>query len=273
MGEKVYTGSFARIYDDIMGAVPYDLWYNYLHELLDYYCQKPIRVLDLACGTGNMSLRFAENGYQVSGLDRSREMLEVARAKADDAKKQIDFIQADLRDFRLAAEYDLAFSLFDSLNYILEEGDLKKVFKNVFRALKKEGLFIFDMNTLKRLMSIKPGTTMFSGENYTCFWEDIIDRGKKRWQVRLKIYLDGDENRYFEEFHEETGYATGQIVQFLNEAGFQYIDVYNAYTFDRGSDDDNRLYFVAFKDPARVKKKSDLKKFLKKIRWRVKGFF
>jgi ubiquinone/menaquinone biosynthesis C-methylase UbiE len=266
---KAYTQSFASIYDDIMGAVPYGFWYDYLQELLKYYHLKPWKVLDLACGTGSMSLLFAEDGYQVTGLDSSPDMLKVAREKADKKDRKVNFVEADLRDFALEEKHDLAFSLFDSFNYILELTDLQKVFQNVYNALNDKGVFIFDMNTPARLMSIKPGTTMITGDTYSCIWEDIINKEKIRWQVRLKIYLE-NKGEYFEEFHQETAYDVEDVVKSLESAGFAHIDTYNAYTFDKGSNNDNRIYYVAFKEKPDVKKDTGLGKHLYRMKWKIK---
>ncbi len=270
MGGKAYTGSFARIYDEIMGAVPYDLWYNYLHELLDYYQKNPVSVLDLACGTGNMSLRFAGQGYRVVGLDQSAAMLEIAESKCSNLKNKPEFIESDLRDFELYQKYDLAFSVFDSLNYILSIGDLKKVFENVFKVLNSKGIFIFDMNTLERLMSINPGTSILNGDGYTCFWEDIIDKTRGRWRVKLKIYFNDEASNPYEELHEETAYPTDKIINALAETGFKEIDVFNAYSFSSGRDSDNRLYYIALKESLSHLKKSRLGK---KLKWTLKKPF
>lgn len=272
MEQKAYTDSFASIYDDVMGAVPYQLWFNYLHELMDYYQLKPVKILELACGTGNMSFLFQKKGYQIEGIDGSEEMLKIARKKAKTSGIKIKFHFSDLRRFELAAQYDFIFSLFDSLNYILQLDELKQVFKNVYNVLVPDGFFIFDMNTVKRLMSITPGTSMLNGENYTCFWEDIINKEEERWQVRLKIYLD-NENDYYEEFHEETAYPRKDIINALREVGFQHIDCFNAYTFERGSDHDNRLYYIAFKKATSARKKGRVVKTLKKIKWRFLHLF
>lgn len=270
MGEKAYTDSFAKIYDQIMDGVPYDLWYNYLKELLDYYNKKPERVLDLACGTGNMSLRFARKGYSVVGLDRSKAMLEIARAKTSSLEMSPEFIQADIRDFCISNRFDFVFSLFDSLNYILSIIELKKVFSNVYKVLNSRGIFIFDMNTPTRLMSIKPGTTLLNGEGYTCFWEDMVDEKLKRWQVKLKIYFDENNSFAYEEFHEETAYPSQEVIDALYETGFKEVDVYNAYTFNQGHDKHNRLYYVALKNKP-IKNKKNL--FGKKLKWKLVKYF
>ena len=141
VSNKAYTKSFASIYDEVMDNVPYDLWYKYLIDLLDYYDKKPNKVIDLACGTGNMTFRFAENkNWELSGVDISQDMLEVARAKAKEKNINIDFYNDDLRTFSPDDKYDLAFSLFDSLNYILKYDDLKKVFQKTYNLLKRKFL-------------------------------------------------------------------------------------------------------------------------------------
>ncbi len=272
MENKAYTSSFASIYDDIMGAVPYNLWYEYLHEIMDYYNLKANKVIDLACGTGNMSILFAQNNYCVSGIDISEDMLSEARRKATMLDQKIEFIDSDLRDINISGKFDMAFCVFDSLNYILNIKDLEKVFKNVYKTLDKEGFFIFDMNTIRRLMSIKPGQTVINGEKYSCIWEDTIDHKRKLWQVKLKIYLK-ESGEYHEELHQETGYKIQEVKDLLRKVGFKYVDVYNSYTFSKADDNDNRIYFIAFMDKASIRKKPALLKSVKNVKWGFKKLF
>ncbi len=100
------------------------------------------RVLDLCCGTGDLSALLIERGYSVTGIDGSAEMLRFAREKAPSAT----FLCEDARSFDLPPEFDAAFSTFDSLNHILEPAELEQVFSNVHRALRPGGLFVFDLN-------------------------------------------------------------------------------------------------------------------------------
>ncbi|MFW5984999.1 MAG: class I SAM-dependent DNA methyltransferase [Halanaerobiaceae bacterium] len=248
MGQKSYTHSFAQIYDKVMSTVPYDLWYRYIQELLSHYNREPQSVLDLACGTGNMTLKFAGGEKTVVGLDGSSEMLNVARRKAEKQQKEVSFVESDLRDFDFSRKFDLVFSVFDSLNYILSLDDLKKVFANVEAVLTDDGVFIFDMNTLHRLMSIEPGTAMFTGDDYTCIWEDKINEKEKKWIVELKIELEGKNNGHFEERHEETSYPLFDIEKILAEVGLFTAKRYKAFTFSKGGEKDNRVYFVVFKN-------------------------
>ena len=273
MGKKAYKKSFASIYDDVMSAVPYNLWKKYLYEILSFYNKDVEKVVDLACGTGNMCVRLAQDGKDVIGIDGSREMLGVAEEKAGKKNLDIDFVHSDLRDFELEERVDLAFSVFDSLNYILSLNDLKKVFDNVYDVLKNDGVFIFDLNTKKRLMSIEPGTTLLNGEDYTCFWRDIIDEENTKWKVKLKIYFDDDTTNYFEELHEETSYPLEKVYRALEDTGFEFVKIFKAYTFVQGNDQDNRVYFVAFKNGSHVKKRSFVKRMKELVKWRITKLF
>ncbi|MGM0438476.1 MAG: class I SAM-dependent DNA methyltransferase [Bacillota bacterium] len=269
MNDKAYTKSFASIYDEVMNNVPYDYWYKYLIDLLDYINKDPQKVIDLACGTGNMTFRFADKkNWDLYGVDISDEMLEIARDKAIKKKSGVKFFQEDLRNFSPDIKFDLAFSLFDSLNYILEYDDLKKIFENTYNFLKDDGIFIFDMNTIKRLMSIEPGTMLLKGDDYSCFWEDIIDKEKKIWKVKLKIYFGKNRVNYHKEVHKETSYPIRDIIAALKWAGFTEVEVFSAYTFNKAKESDNRVYFVASK--GLLKKNNKLINQLgKRFKWQI----
>ncbi|HKL76240.1 MAG TPA: class I SAM-dependent methyltransferase [Halanaerobiales bacterium] len=269
MDDKAYTKSFASIYDQVMDNVPYDYWYKYLIDILDYYNKKPQKVIDLACGTGNMTYRFAErNAWDLYGVDISQEMLEIARQKENKKDVNVKFYQKDLRNFSPDQKFDLAFSLFDSLNYILEYKDLKKIFDNTYNFLKSDGFFIFDMNTIKRLMNINSGTMLLKGENYSCFWQDIIDKENRIWKVKLKIYFGENRVNYYEEVHKETSYPIQDIIAALKWAGFSEVEVFSAYTFNKAKESDNRVYFVASKGLLKKNNKL-LNQLSKKFKWNI----
>lgn len=267
MNDKSYTNSFASIYDEVMDNVPYDYWYKYLIDLLDYFNREPEKVIDLACGTGNMTFRFAERqDWDIYGVDISSEMLKIAQKKSGVKNSNVEFIQSDLRDFSPDLKFDLAFSLFDSLNYILNYEDLKLIFKNTYNFLKDDGIFIFDMNTIKRLMGIEPGTMLLKGDDYSCFWEDIIDKENKIWKVKLKIYFGDEKVNFHEEVHKETSYYIKDIIAALKWAGFTEVEVFSAYTFNLAKESDNRVYFVASKG---LLKKNNIviNNMVKKFKW------
>ncbi len=118
--------------------------------------QRALHVLDLACGTGAASLVFASAGHTVVAVDRSPAMLALAEAHADRAGRTITFLDQDIRELDLAAipqAFDLVTCFFDSLNYLTGDNDLQEVFARIGPALRRDGLFIFDLHTPHELAS------------------------------------------------------------------------------------------------------------------------
>ncbi|UCD17638.1 MAG: class I SAM-dependent methyltransferase [Candidatus Zixiibacteriota bacterium] len=104
------------------------------------------RILDLACGTGNLAIMLADKGHIVHGIDNSSEMIEIARHKAV-GMPNVKFELRDMRRFESADRFDLVTCAFDSINYIRETSDLKHMLTRVAKTLQKDGLFAFDSNT------------------------------------------------------------------------------------------------------------------------------
>jgi SAM-dependent methyltransferase len=240
---------FARLYDQVMQDVGYDLWVDYIEAILQRFDHRPGSILDLACGTGNSTLPFARRGYQIMGLDRSPEMLAKAREKAEREGLPIVFEEGDMRQFSLLEPVDLVTCLYDSINYVLELGELKEVCRRVHAALNPKGLFIFDVNSAYRLSHI-PDTTMFVEDNgFSLVWENLYHALNRIWEIRLTGFLrsDGDLYRQFKEVHRERAYTVEEIEAALRAAGFSILAAYSAYGFDPPDSETARIYFVAEK--------------------------
>lgn len=104
------------------------------------------RLVDVACGTGSFALAMAALGWEATGVDRAPAMLAAARAKP--GAEGVRWVEADMRDFALAAPADLATCFYDSLNHLESAEDLTRTFRCVRRALRPGGLFLFDVNRL-----------------------------------------------------------------------------------------------------------------------------
>lgn len=227
-----------------MADVPYSLWIQYLESIWSKYGYFPKKVLDLACGTGNLSLLLTENGYDVVGLDASSHMLEIAREKVHGA----EFVQAAMQDFALDTRFDAVLCVFDSLNYLLEAEDVKGAFSCVHRALNDGGYFVFDVNTPLRLSTIPLEVTLYEDFWYVVIWRDRWNPSKQWWQVDLTGFVqkDGVWQR-FDEVHRERAFPLGDLTSWLTAAGFEVLDVFDAYSFIPASELTNRAYFIAKK--------------------------
>lgn len=100
------------------------------------------RVLDVCCGSGHVTGELVRRGYDVTGVDMSRELL----ARASKRWPRAQFLVEDVRQLQLSATYDAALSTFDSLNHLLTLRELEAAFRGVRAALRPSGIFVFDMN-------------------------------------------------------------------------------------------------------------------------------
>jgi len=154
---------WAWLYDRTLGP-------NYCRSkltLLDrvFFSQLPeeARVLDLCCGTGQMLPPMLARGYHVTGLDMSAGMLKYALGNAPAA----EFVEGDARDFELREKVDGVLCASASLNHMRDIGELSQVFSNVYSALNKGGVFVFDINhpaQLKRHWCNQPAAGEIAGD-------------------------------------------------------------------------------------------------------------
>lgn len=242
--------NFADVYDQIMADVPYGMWTDYIANVWSLFSFSPTSVLDLACGTGNMSLLMARRGLQVTGVDSSPRMLGVARKKLSDEGLYAEFIEADMCSFTLREPVDAAISVFDSLNYLIEPEAVKAAFNSVHEALRPGGLFVFDINTPARLAMIKKEVHLFEGYDHYVIWSDLYDPSRKWWRVQLTGFLKtpgpGDDGwTRFDEVHHERAFPVADIAVWLGEAGFEVLAVYDACSFKPAHKSTSRAYFVA----------------------------
>jgi ubiquinone/menaquinone biosynthesis C-methylase UbiE len=151
-----YTAEYASLYDRIGLSLSTErLAQRLLHWYTSQNGDHPPCVLDLACGTGAAALVFAAAGCSVVGIDLSAAMLEQAQYKAEQAGLPITYIQADMRTLadvlpdgvRQPASFDLVMCLGGSLNELVAEDDLQRVFAGAALLLKPGGSFVFDRAT------------------------------------------------------------------------------------------------------------------------------
>ena len=174
-----YT-SFASVYDTFMDNIPYEEWAEYLVDLLKEYGIHDGLVLDLGCGTGNMTELLASAGYDMIGVDNAEEMLEIAMEKREKSGHDILYLLQDMREFELYGTVKAIVSICDSINYITEEEDLLEVFRLANNYLDPKGIFIFDFNTVYKYREVLGNQTIaedrdecsFIWDNY--YYEDQI---------------------------------------------------------------------------------------------------
>lgn len=236
----------ANHYDDLMAGVPYRLWVDYLHGILKRIDFKPKTILDVACGTGNVSEILAKMGYEVMGVDIAADMIEVAKSKRSRIAYHVqDMAELDLGESR----FDLAISLFDSLNYITDIERLAEGIKRVGVHVVEGGVFIFDINTDYALSHHFFDQANITTERYPKYiWNSSYDHSTRICTVNMTFeVLEDNMKRQFKEVHIQRGHSTEELTKMLIDAGFELIDIFHAYKFRKPTRRSDRIFFIARK--------------------------
>ena len=250
---EAYT-SFAQVYDLFMDNVPYEKWSTYLEEILaeDGICDGIL--LDLGCGTGKLTRIMAEKGFDMIGIDNSMEMLDMAREQEYDREEPsgILYLLQDMREFELYGTVRAVYSACDCLNYIMEEDELLTVFKLVNNYLDPKGLFIFDMNTSYKYEQLLAENTIAENRKEGSFiWENYYDKEEQVNEYDLTLFIkeseDDKEERFlrFTETHYQRCYSLECVKQLLQEAGMEFVAVYDAYTKNPLREDSEKMTVIA----------------------------
>lgn len=243
---EAYSG-FAEVYDLFMDNVPYEEWNTYLSGLLQEYGISDGLVLELGCGTGKITRLLAKAGYDMIGVDNSEEMLQIAREQGEEGDGILYLLQ-DMREFELYGTVRAVVSICDSMNYILEEADLREVFRLVNNYLDPGGIFIFDMNTIYKYKELLGETTICENREEGSFiWENYYEEEEQINQYDLTLFIKEKEELYrkYEETHFQRAYEVEKVRELLEEAGMEFVTAYDAFTHDNVKEDSERIYIVA----------------------------
>ncbi|WP_099203947.1 class I SAM-dependent DNA methyltransferase [Scatolibacter rhodanostii] len=239
---------FAFYYDDLTQNVDYPARARYFLNLLEKVGHEPGLTLDLACGTGSLTLALAVLNVDVFGVDISPEMLMQAKDKAYDVGKDILFLQQPMQNLDLYGTVDTVICALDSINHLKNSEQVKKTFSRVHLFLNKDGCFVFDVNTPYKHRNILANNTfVYDVPSVYCVWQNFLKQDDS-----VEISLDFFEKqgtsyiRSSEHFFEQT-YEVQEIKDMLQEAGFKNIAVYDELSFEEPRDNSQRLVFVCQK--------------------------
>ncbi len=238
--------TFARVYDTFMDEVPYDEWARYLIAELKKNGIEDGLVLDLGCGTGQMTKRLAQAGYDMIGVDLSGDMLQIAQERKGSC--DILYLMQDVREFELYGTVRAVISTCDSLNYVTGEEDLLEVFRLVNNYLDPGGVFLFDMNSEHYYASSCADNTFAESRDECSFiWENCYDAQSRINEYDLTLFLRKEEGLYerFLETHTERAWRREEVFDLLHRAGLRAEDAVEAYTGRALNEDTDRILYCA----------------------------
>lgn len=240
--------ALAASYDRLTNDVDYRATVDFYRDILAQEGLHPRTAVDLACGTGTVSLLLARQGLDVTGVDLSEEMLTMAQQKAEGLENPPRFVRQSLQELTLPRGVDLAVCALDSLDYITDPQDCAEAIRRVYRALNPGGIFIFDVNTPEKLRAMDGQVFLDEDEDVYCVWRgefeeetNICSYGMDLFQRQGRLW-----RRSFEE-HREYAYSAEQLTGFLKAAGFTGIRVYGDRRMEPPQPGEQRIYLKARK--------------------------
>lgn len=246
---------FAYLYDELMKDAPYEQWVLFVKETLEKYqingAGGPLHLLDLACGTGELSTRFAKEGIKVTGIDLSADMLAVAQAKAEDAGVKIPFYEQNMAEFQAPEPFDVIGIFCDSLNYLQTEQEVKDTFRQTFEYLKPGGLLIFDVHSIYKVTQIFINQTFSLNEDDIAYiWNSFPGEEANSVEHELTFFvLDEHSGKFdrYDELHFQRTFSIQRYSDWLMEAGFTLLEIGADFEHNQPQNHSERIFFIAQK--------------------------
>lgn len=238
-------GDFAAAYDLLTFNVPYDEIAEYYAEIL---CKMTSgkRLLDMGCGTGSLTVRLAERGFDVIGQDASPEMLSIAAGKSS----EVMWICQNMEETELLGEVDAVISTLDSVNHLDGRKAVLKCFRRAADCLGCGGAFVFDVNTVYKHREVLGGNTFIYDVNGVyCAWQNTFDPNDNGVDIELDLFFENEDGTYSrgEESFREITFSTDEYCQMLEESGFEVVNIWEYLTYNIPKGDSEKLLILAKK--------------------------
>lgn len=239
--------AFAEFYDSLTENIDYEGIAEYYNRLNEKFGGIKGILLDLACGTGSLSVLFSKMGYDVIGTDISQEMLSIAVSKEHDG---IEYLCQSMTELDMFGTIDGTVCSLDSINHLDSIDDVRKTFEKVSLFSNKGALFMFDVNTIYKHENILADNTfVYDTDSVYCVWQNEY-AGEGRTDIYLDFFSEDEKSGLYERYSDdfsETAYPAEVLKKLLIEAGFEVCACYEYLTENKPTETSEKLTFVARK--------------------------
>lgn len=239
--------AFALVYDALTQNVEYSKRADYVSTLFKRLdVSQGATVLDLACGTGSLTVELAKLGYDMIGVDVSEDMLSQAQNKMYADEVSMLLLKQNMTELDLYGTIDAAVCMLDSLNHLSSADEVRAAIAKVGLFMNHGGIFIFDVNTIyKHREILGDNTYVYDCDDVYCVWQNTLNDDDSV-EINLDIFEYEDEVYYrSDENFTERAYPIEDIKAWLEKSDFELIDIYDEMTDNKLCDTTERAVFVA----------------------------
>lgn len=241
----------APVYDEINKDIDYRSWADFIEKIIEKnrgFSEEKL-ILDLGCGTGKMTLELAGRGYDMTGVDNSSEMLDIANNEAAErGLSNILWLLQDMRSFELYGTVGVTVSCLDCMNHLTSASDFKRTLSLVHNYLVPNGLFIFDVNGRGKFREVYADNSyVMETDSSMCVWQNSYDDKSGICHFYITLFSENPDGSYDrdDEVQKEKMYTLRSIRRMLSECGFDFVGAYSDFDFTEATDDSHRIYIVA----------------------------
>ncbi|MBQ7370177.1 MAG: class I SAM-dependent methyltransferase [Clostridia bacterium] len=246
MNRKPAYATLADWFEYLNDDCGYENWSQYLilelKKSLEDYRLPPVG-LDVGCGSGYFTRAFQKNGFSMTGMDVSVEMLDRAKTLALQEGARSEYLLGDITKFKTPSRYSFVTAINDCINYVKKD-KLRTAFKNVRSALSKNGIFLFDISS-KGKFSQKIANTVSADDRDDVTYLSFNTLSGDEVTMDVTLFIKGADGRFdrFDERHVQYVYEESEIVTALEETGFEILRMEGHLGEDKEKSD--RISFLA----------------------------
>ena len=243
MERKAAYANLAKWFEYLNDDCDYENWSQYLIlKLRDFSLSCG---LDVGCGGGWFTRAFAKQGYQMTGLDVSAEMLDYAQEQALKSGVRGEYILGDIAKIKLPKRFDFVTAINDCVNYI-PKNKVNAAFKNIASALKKDGVFLFDISSEKKFKEKLTNTVCVDDrDDVTYLSFNRAEPDGVSMDVTLFVKRSDGAFERLDETHQQYIYTEEEICAALEKNGFTVLSIEGHMGEEKSESD--RICFLAQK--------------------------
>ncbi|MBM7097136.1 class I SAM-dependent methyltransferase [Bacillus sp. H-16] len=233
---------FAYIYDQLMSDAPYDEWMTFAKDRIP----EGSAILDVACGTATFTLKMASEGYKMTGVDLSEEMLSVAKQKADAAEENITFIKQNMQKLTGFHEMDAVTVFCDGMNYLMDEEEIRSAFLSIHEVLKEDGILLFDVHSSYKMESAFDHQVYAENDDDASYiWFASPGEYENSVIHDLTFFIKKHDGSYdrVDESHTQRTFDSSVYASLLDECGFDIVEISSEFGSKAPIHQTDRIFF------------------------------